>query len=112
MKKRTVLSSVLSALLFAVLHAPALSAWEPAENVLMTEWGEKVTPENAWREYPRPQMARDAWTNLNGLWQYAVTRDAPGAGVSRSARGRERVPCLWLGRSPWASPLPFRSALA
>ncbi len=29
-------------------------------------------------EYPRPQMARPAWTNLNGPWQYAITsRDAP-----------------------------------
>ncbi len=45
---------------------------------MKTVWGEKITPENAWREYPRPQMVRDAWTNLNGLWQYAVTKDAPG----------------------------------
>ncbi len=40
---------------------------------IMTEWGRKVTPENAWRSYPRPQMARDAWMNLNGLWDYAIT---------------------------------------
>ncbi len=24
-------------------------------------------------EYPRPQMARPAWLNLNGAWQYAIT---------------------------------------
>jgi hypothetical protein len=40
---------------------------------IMTEWGRKVTPQNAWRSYPRPQMARDAWMNLNGLWEYAIT---------------------------------------
>ena len=40
---------------------------------MMTPWGEKVTPENAWREYPRPQMVRENWTNLNGEWDYAVT---------------------------------------
>ena len=76
MKKRTILSAALLAILFVVLLAPALSAREPAENVLMTEWGEKVTPENAWREYPRPQMVRDLyekWQNLNGLWDYAIT---------------------------------------
>ena len=50
-------------------------AWELKPNPLMTEWGEKITPENAWREYPRPQLVRDNWTNLNGLWQYAVTGD-------------------------------------
>ena len=40
---------------------------------LMTSFGEKVTPENAWRGYPRPQMVRENWTNLNGKWDYAVT---------------------------------------
>src|SRR5690606_37020556 len=24
-------------------------------------------------EYPRPQMVRGEWQNLNGLWNYAVT---------------------------------------
>lgn len=40
---------------------------------MMTSFGEKVTPENAWRGYPRPQMVRENWTNLNGKWDYAVT---------------------------------------
>ena len=40
---------------------------------MMTQWGEKVTPENCWRGYPRPQMVRENWTNLNGKWDYAVT---------------------------------------
>ena len=40
---------------------------------MLTPWGEKVTSENCWREYPRPQMVRDGWTNLNGDWDYAVT---------------------------------------
>ena len=60
-----------------VLAAATASAWQPAPG-MKTPWGEKVSPENAWREYPRPQMVRANWTNLNGLWQYAVTKDAPG----------------------------------
>ena len=40
---------------------------------MMTTFGEKVTPENAWREYPRPQMVRANWANLNGQWDYAIT---------------------------------------
>lgn len=40
---------------------------------MMTQWGSQVTPTNAWREYPRPQMERAEWLNLNGLWEYAVT---------------------------------------
>ncbi|RYG70950.1 glycoside hydrolase family 2 [bacterium] len=40
----------------------------------MTKWGRKVTAENAWRSYPRPQMAREQWQNLNGSWDYALTK--------------------------------------
>ena len=39
----------------------------------MTKWGKQVTPENAWKEYPRPQLVRKNWLNLNGLWDYAIT---------------------------------------
>jgi len=47
--------------------------WNKQTANLMTRWSETVTPENAWREYPRPQMVRTDWVNLNGLWQYAIT---------------------------------------
>lgn len=39
----------------------------------MTRWAAEVTPTNALPEYPRPQMVRSNWLNLNGLWNYAVT---------------------------------------
>src|SRR3546814_542688 len=39
---------------------------------IISKWGKAVTPENAWRGYPRPQMARDTWMNLNGQWDYAI----------------------------------------
>ena len=47
--------------------------WQPAPVTLKTPWGEKVTPANAWREYPRPQFVPERWENLNGLWDYAIT---------------------------------------
>ncbi|MDB6077325.1 MAG: cbgA, partial [Akkermansiaceae bacterium] len=41
---------------------------------LITEWGSKVTAGNAWQKtYPRPQLKRNNWKNLNGKWDYAVT---------------------------------------
>ena len=43
---------------------------------LMTKWGREVTPDNAWRSYPRPQLKRDRWLNLNGLWDYAIAKDS------------------------------------
>src|SRR5262245_27275930 len=61
------------AVLLSVLRdAAADEAWQPANPRLMTEWGEKVRPDNAWSEYPRPQFVRDRWMNLNGLWNYSI----------------------------------------
>jgi beta-galactosidase len=45
----------------------------PYKTELVTRWGREVTAENAWIEYPRPQMVRENWRNLNGPWSYAVT---------------------------------------
>ena len=47
--------------------------WRPIKGPLMTRWAKDVTPANALAEHPRPQMARDSWQNLNGLWDYTVT---------------------------------------
>ena len=58
----------------------------PFQSELITEWGAGVTAENAWTEYPRPQMKRDNWKNLNGTWDYAITP------VSQSA-----TPTEWAG---------------
>lgn len=64
----------LSLLLIGIGSANVSAAdWTPAENTMLTVWGESVSPDNVWPEYPRPQMQRKSWTNLNGLWKYAVT---------------------------------------
>jgi hypothetical protein len=49
------------------------SDWQPAVGPLKTRWAADVSPKNALAEYPRPQMARSAWLNLNGLWDLAIT---------------------------------------
>jgi len=46
---------------------------KPFQSELITPWGAQVTPENAWTEYPRPQLVRADWENLNGSWDYAIT---------------------------------------
>ena len=52
---------------------PALAAdWKPAPSTLTTPWTAEVSPSKALPEYPRPQMVRKQWTNLNGLWDYAI----------------------------------------
>ena len=39
----------------------------------MTRWAAEVSPTNALPDYPRPQLVRTNWLNLNGLWDYAIT---------------------------------------
>jgi len=46
--------------------------WQMAKGPLVTQWARDVSPANAHPEYPRPQMVRKDWLNLNGLWDYAI----------------------------------------
>ena len=48
-----------------------------------TRWASEAA-EDPWPEYPRPQLRRDRWSNLNGSWRYAIlpkTAPAPDAGA-------------------------------
>jgi hypothetical protein len=38
---------------------------------LTTPWGDRVDPAQPLPEYPRPQLVRDRWLNLNGAWEFA-----------------------------------------
>ena len=67
MKKNILLTA--AALLTTLAGA---AQWQPAGDRIGTEWGEKLDPQNVLPEYPRPQMVRSQWVNLNGLWDYAI----------------------------------------
>lgn len=73
-------------------------AWQPAKGPLLTRWAADVSPKNAHPEYPRPQMVRKDWQNLNGLWDYAI-----------AAREATR-PASWDGQI--LVPFPIESALS
>lgn len=47
--------------------------WEIKDDKIKTPWADDVDPLNPLQEYPRPQMVRNDWMNLNGLWDYAIT---------------------------------------
>lgn len=66
------------------------STYKPVEGKIMTEWAAQVTPENVHQEYPRPQMTRDSWVNLNGLWDYAIK--PKGQAIPTSFDGEILVP--------------------
>jgi len=46
--------------------------WQPVVGKIMTKWAKEVSADRAHPEYPRPQMKREDWMNLNGMWDYAI----------------------------------------
>ncbi|MEO5653672.1 MAG: sugar-binding domain-containing protein [Marmoricola sp.] len=85
---------------------------------MLTRWGAALDPDQPLPEYPRPQLARPRWVNLNGRWEHAFTAssdrpsayageivvpfspEAPLSGVNRQLQPDER---LWYRRC-FASP--------
>ena len=63
-------------------------SWPPKKAPLMTRWAADVSPESVHPEYPRPQMVRENWLNLNGLWQFTVadSNDLPSFGSDLSGK--------------------------
>ena len=60
-------------LLLSSITLPAQdTAWQMIDTKILTPWAEEVDPQNPLPEYPRPQMVRTGWQNLNGLWQYRI----------------------------------------
>jgi hypothetical protein len=64
------------------------SGYQKKESPLTTPWTDEVGPNNALPDYPRPQMERDQWRNLNGVWQFAGAEkgDAPPVGKQLDER--------------------------
>ncbi|MEU2736238.1 PA14 domain-containing protein [Streptomyces sp. NPDC007095] len=59
---------------------------------LRTKWADEVGPDNALPEYPRPQLTRDAWRNLNGRWQFAAATAGEQPPVGRTLGEHILVP--------------------
>ncbi len=64
--------------------------WKPAGDKIKTAWASKVDPSAPLPEYPRPQMMRDMWQNLNGLWNYTIL--PKGANAPEKFDGKILVP--------------------
>jgi hypothetical protein len=46
---------------------------------ILSRFARDVSPARALPDYPRPQLVRTEWLNLNGLWQYAIRPKEAGA---------------------------------
>jgi len=81
-----------------VTEAGWTQEWQPKKAPLMTRWAKDVSPDKVHPEYPRPQMVREKWVNLNGLWDYAIASDV------------NAKPETWDGKT--LVPFPVESALS
>ena len=73
--------------------------WAPQGYKIKTKWAAEVDPKNPLPEYPRPQLVRQEWQNLNGLWQYAITPQT-----------QRTIPTQWDGQI--LVPFPVESSLS
>jgi hypothetical protein len=64
--------------------------WQPVNPPMLTRWAKDIDPQLPLPEYPRPQMTRQTWQNLNGLWDYSVA--AQGSAEPASWDGKILVP--------------------
>ena len=70
----------------------AAAEWEPGTPPLSTPWTDEVSPTNALPEYPRPQLTRPKWQNLNGLWEFAKAEPGEAAPIGKTLAERVLVP--------------------
>ncbi|MEU0430218.1 PA14 domain-containing protein [Streptomyces sp. NPDC006290] len=59
---------------------------------LRTKWADDVGPRNALPEYPRPQLTRSDWRNLNGSWQFAAAKAGEQPPVGKKLAEKILVP--------------------
>ena len=59
---------------FSLLAPFAHGEWKMKQAPIMTEWAAKVDPKSPLPEYPRPQLERTDWQNLNGIWQFQFAK--------------------------------------
>jgi len=83
-----------SAVLLLLFFSLQINAqdWTMKEAPLMTKWAEKVNPDAPLPEYPRPQMVRDEWMNLNGIWEYKSGNENDAVPAGESLSGKILVP--------------------
>jgi beta-galactosidase/beta-glucuronidase len=66
--------------------------WKMVEGKIASPWAANINPATPLPEYPRPQMFRDNWQNLNGLWDYSIVPKGQQENIPSSFGGKILVP--------------------
>ncbi|MEP6950052.1 MAG: sugar-binding domain-containing protein, partial [Ginsengibacter sp.] len=89
MKKIEVLLAILLIAFFANAQQ---DNWKIVPGRITTQWADSVNPKSTLPGYPRPQMQRADWQNLNGLWQYSILPKSDDENIPVSFQGDILVP--------------------
>ena len=85
-------SFFISVFFFAFLSLHAQNAWKRVPETIATPWADSVDPKHVLDTYPRPQLQREQWTNLNGLWDYAILPKTAEQNIPATYQGQLLVP--------------------
>ena len=77
-KYRLLIVCVCAMFMAVVANAQKKPVWQFQPGMIATRWAKQVDPLHVLPEYPRPQLVRKQWVNLNGLWEYSITDTASG----------------------------------
>ena len=84
----------------AIVQINPYSGWKMQQAPLMTKWSDQIDIKLPSPEYPRMQMQRVDWLNLNGLWQFQ-----PGSPEDNVPTGKDLIREILV-------PYPMESALS
>ena len=79
-------------IVLALFVSPIFAKWEMKKAPLMTKWASEIDIDNPFPEYPRPQMVRGEWKNLNGLWEFQGGQKADKVPVNTTLKQEILVP--------------------
>lgn len=68
--------------MLATILAGAAAICMQSQPRLSTAWSQTALEGRGWTEYPRPQLKRKVWQNLNGKWDLALTSQEGLGGIA------------------------------
>ncbi|MDD4921093.1 MAG: AbfB domain-containing protein [Bacteroidales bacterium] len=92
MKVKRVIGIAFFVLASLVFNSIPSFAWSAKEGLFMTSWSKNVDVNHPLPEYPRPQMVRPKWLNLNGLWEFSAAKDGDMVPIGKALSEQILVP--------------------
>lgn len=82
----------ISAIVLSLYCSTGLLAQTPKQAPITTKWAKDMNPANPLPDYPRPQMVRKDWLNLNGVWELQSGLEGDSVPVGKKLSGSIIVP--------------------